>query len=74
MTVPEGDSAAFAIAVEEYDELRRILPRFREKRAWIRAADKLSPRITRLVEPGVAVTTGVVRGRCDGDFHSPPGW
>jgi len=53
--------ANYAQAIEDHKALRRILPKFRNARAWLRDSDYFSDRITRFLPPGTAITKGVLR-------------
>ena len=60
MSPPAIDSQ-YAQAVEDYDALRKIIPKFRSGHAWLRDADDLSYRIRASVAPGTPITKGVRR-------------
>lgn len=60
MSPPAIDSQ-YAQAVENYDALRKIIPKFRSGHAWLRDADDLSYRIRASVAPGTPITKGVRR-------------
>jgi hypothetical protein len=51
----------YAHAIDDFDALRKIIPKFRSSHAWMRDADDLSPRITAFVPPGTPLTKGVRR-------------
>jgi hypothetical protein len=57
---PEN-AAEYQQAVKEFDELRAILPKFAQMRAWLRPADDLSYRIKRWIPPTTNVRCGAVR-------------
>ena len=50
-----------AQAVDDYDALRRMVPKFRAGHAWLRDADDLSYRIGAFVAPGTPITKCVRR-------------
>ncbi len=60
---PAAADEQYARAIEDFDALREILPRFRNERAWLRNADYFSHRIKKFVAPGVKITKGVVRDK-----------
>ena len=51
----------YAHAVEDYEALRRLLPKFAAARVRIREADEISYRIRQFVTPGVRLTKGALR-------------
>ena len=53
----------YAQALEDFDALRKMLPKFRNERVWLRDAAYLSHRIKKFVSPGVQITQGVVRDK-----------
>ena len=56
-----GADDQYSQAVEDFEALRQILPKFRHERAWLRDADYFSHRIRNFVATGVPITKGVVR-------------
>jgi hypothetical protein len=60
MNPPAVDSQ-YAQAVEDYDALRKTVPKLRSSHAWLRDADDLSDRIKAFVAPGIPMTKGVRR-------------
>jgi len=52
---------SYAVAVDDYETLRQILPRFRQHHAWLRDADYYSYRISNHLPPGIGITKGVQR-------------
>src|SRR3954454_23866682 len=58
---PASTDSQYTQAVEDYDALREIIPKFRSSHAWLRGADDLSDRIRALVPPGIPNTKGVLR-------------
>jgi Family of unknown function (DUF5677) len=59
--VNADEEAAYKQAVKDFDELRGILPKFAQKRAWLRPADDVSDRIQRSLPPGTVPSRGAVR-------------
>jgi hypothetical protein len=55
------DDQAYATAVEDFEGLRKILPKFRQHEAWLRSADYYSHRIRNHLAPGLEIATGVQR-------------
>ena len=60
---PAAADDQYAQAIEDFDALRKILPKFRNERAWLRDADYFSHRIKKFVASGVQITKGVVRDK-----------
>ena len=60
---PAAADDQYAQAIEDFDALRKILPKVRNERVWLRDADYFSHRIKKFVSPGVQITTGVVRDK-----------
>src|SRR4051812_6834685 len=56
-----ASDAQYVQAVEDFDALRKLIPTFRNSRAWLRDADYPSERIRAFVPPGVPITKGVLR-------------
>jgi hypothetical protein len=59
--VTSDEQAAYKQASRDFDELRAILPKFGQKRAWLRPADDLSYRIKRSLPAGTSSSRGAVR-------------
>jgi hypothetical protein len=58
---PAAAEAEYAQAIEDFDALRQILPKFRRERVCLRDTDYFSSRIRSFVRPGVRITQGVRR-------------
>ena len=58
-----ADDDQYAQALEDFDALRKMLPKFRNERVWLRDAAYLAHRIKKFVSPGVQITQGVVRDK-----------
>ena len=60
---PAAADDQYAQAIEDFDALHKMLPKFRNERAWLRDADYFSHRIKKFVAPGVQLSKGVVRDK-----------